>query len=365
MAMWCSRRIQNNNIVYRSFYLLFPGISKNPYTVTWPYAAAMQSVSSLAVETKVIIMNFQQLRIIREAVRKDFNLTEVANSLYTSQPGVSKHIKDIEEELGVEIFIRKGKRLLGLTEPGKELVGVVERMLIDAQNLRRIADQFSMKESGNLVLATTHTQARYALPSVIRQFRADFPRVHLVLHQGSPQEIVDLLLEGKADIGIATESIAGVAELASFECYEWHHALIVPDGHPLTEMPRLTLEAIAQHPIITYHAGFTGRANIDRAFAQAGLVPDIVLSAIDADVVKTYVEAGLGIGIVAEMAFNAQKDSGFKLLSTHDLFPTNVTRLALRKGRFLRSFAYRFIEHFVPGLNEEYITHQLKSDLDE
>lgn len=305
-------------------------------------------------------MNFQQLRIIREAVRQNYNLTDVANALYTSQPGVSKHIKDIEDELGVEIFIRRGKRLLGLTDPGKELVGVVERMLQDAQNLRRIADQFSSKETGNLILATTHTQARYALPTVIRQFREEFPNVHLVLHQGSPQEISEFLQQGKADIGIATESIASVPDLVSFSCYDWRHAVIVPDGHPLADLPELTLEAIAQYPIVTYHEGFTGRGNIDRAFSEAGVTPDIVLSAIDADVIKTYVETGLGIGIIAEMAFNQNKDAGFRLLPTGDLFQINTTRLALRRGRFLRSFAYRFIEHFVPGLTEEIIGKSLR-----
>jgi LysR family cys regulon transcriptional activator len=307
-------------------------------------------------------MNFQQLRIIREAVRRDYNLTEVANALFTSQPGVSKHIKDLEDELGVEIFVRRGKRLLGLTDPGKELAIVVDRMLLDAQNLRRIADQFSSKETGNLVIATTHTQARYALPAVIREFKQAFPRVHLVLHQGSPQEIAQLLLTGKADIGIATEGIAGVADLISFPCYEWHHAVIVPDDHPLALAPELTLEAIAEYPVITYHEGFTGRSNIDRRFTEAGLSPDIVLSAIDADVIKTYVESGLGIGIIAEMAFNPARDKGLRLLPADHLFTPNTTRLALRRGRYLRSFAYQFIETFVPGLNEEKIARELQTE---
>jgi len=308
-------------------------------------------------------MNFQQLRIIREAVRRDYNLTEVANALFTSQPGVSKHIKDLEDELGVEIFVRRGKRLLGLTEPGKELAIVVDRMLLDAQNLRRIADQFSSKETGNLVIATTHTQARYALPAVIREFKQAFPRVHLVLHQGSPQEIADLLIAGKADIGVATEGIASVPDLITFPCYEWHHAVIVPDDHPLTLLPELTLEAIAEYPIITYHEGFTGRSNIDRRFAEAGLTPDIVLSAIDADVIKTYVESGLGVGIIAEMAFNPARDHGFQLLPADHLFTPNTTRLALRRGRYLRSFAYQFIEAFVPGLDEEAIAKELQTEV--
>jgi LysR family cys regulon transcriptional activator len=309
-------------------------------------------------------MNLQQLRIIREAVRQDYNLTDVANALYTSQPGVSKHIRDIEDELGVEIFIRRGKRLLGLTDPGRELVGVVERILLDTQNLRRIAAQFSSKESGHLVIATTHTQARYVLPPVITRFRQDFPKVHLVLHQGNPQEIADMLREGRADIGIATEGLAGQAELATFDGYDWQHAVIVPDGHPLTLSPRLTLEAIAAYPLITYHLGLTGRSNIDRSFTAAGLQTDIVLSAIDADVIKAYVETGLGVGIIAEMAFDATRNTGLTLLPTHDLFATNTTRLALRRGRYLRSYAYRFIEYFAPGLDEDAVNSRLKTELE-
>ena len=304
-------------------------------------------------------MNFQQLRIIREAVRQGFNLTDVATALHTSQPGVSKHIKDIEDELGVEIFVRRGKRLLGLTGPGQDIVGVVERMLLDAQNLRRIAEQFSSQESGDLVIATTHTQARYVLPEVIKQFRAEFPKVHLVLHQGSPQEIALLLQEGKADIGIATESLAGAAELVSFACYEWSHVLVVPANHPLAAQPAPTLAEIARYPIVTYHEGFTGRANIDRCFTEQGLAPDIVLSAIDADVIKTYVETGLGVGIIAEVAFDPVKDAGLKSRPIRDLAASNTTRVALRRGRFQRSFAYRFIEHFVPGLDEAAIFEQL------
>lgn len=307
-------------------------------------------------------MNFQQLRIIREAVRQDYNLTEVANALFTSQPGVSKHIRDIEDELGVEIFVRRGKRLLGLTEPGQELIGIVERMLIDAQNLRRIADQFSSKETGRLVIATTHTQARYVLPEVITQFRHDFPKVHLELHQGSPREIVQLLQEGQADIGIATESLQQVADLVSFPCYDWHHAVIVPQGHPLAEQIAPGLEDIARYPVVTYHEGFTGRSNIDKCFAQAGLSPDIVMSAIDADVIKTYVETGLGVGIIAEMAYDAQRDSRLKRLDIEPLFPANTTRLALRRGRYLRSYTYRFIEHFAPALTEQGVASQLKSE---
>jgi LysR family cys regulon transcriptional activator len=298
-------------------------------------------------------VNFQQLRIIRETVRQNFNLTDAANALFTSQSGVSKHIKDLEDELGIELFVRRGKRLLGLTEPGVELIEIVERMLLDAKNIKRLAEQFSNRDQGNLTIATTHTQARYALPSVVTRFKAEYPHVHLVLHQASPSELVSMLLSGDADIGIATESIEGVPQLVSFPYYIWNHSVIVPEGHPLASAGPLTLEAIAAYPIITYHEGFTGRAALDKIFANAGLVPDIVMSALDADVIKTYVELGLGIGIVASMAFNPARDTGLKLLDSAHLFASNTTRIAVRKGHFLRSFAYRFLEYCSPLLTEQ------------
>lgn len=305
-------------------------------------------------------MNFQQLRIVRETVRQEFNLTEVANALYTSQPGVSKHIKDLEDELGIEIFVRRGKRLLGLTEPGKELVGVVERILLDTQNLRRIADQFASRETGHFVVATTHTQARYALPKIIQWFKADYPKVHLTLLQGSPQEIAELVVSGRADIGIATEAINKVPELASFPYYSWHHAIIVPDGHPLLDCRPITLEALAEYPVITYHEGFTGRAHVDAAFADAGVVPDIVLSAIDADVIKTYVGLGLGVGIVASVAHHPEQDRNLQLIEVPHLFPANTTHLAVRRGTYLRSYAHAFIEKVCPDLGEAAIRAALK-----
>lgn len=289
------------------------------------------------------VMNFQQLRIIRESVRRDFNLTDVANALYTSQSGVSKHIKDLEDELGVELFVRRGKRLTGLTEPGAELLVIVERMLLDATNVKRLGEQFAHRDSGRLTVATTHTQARYALPPVVARFRAEFPRVHLVLHQGSPDEILALLRAGEADIGIATEALAGDAQVASLPWYSWRHAVIVPREHPLAERQSLTLADLAEHPLITYHEGYTGRARIDRAFAAAGLSPDIVMSALDADVIKTYVGLGLGIGIVASMAFDPERDLHLRRLPAPQEFSENTTRIALRRGQYLRGFAYRFL----------------------
>ena len=298
-------------------------------------------------------MNFQQLRIVRETVRRNFNLTEVANVLYTSQPGVSKNIKDLEDELGVELFVRRGKRLISLTKPGEELIATVEGILRGAQNLRSIADQFVSSEQGNLIVATTHTQARYALPAVIKQFRACYPKVHLTLHQSSPREIAEMLVAGEADIGIATEGLGDVPGLVTLPCYAWHHGVIVPQDHPLTQLLVLTLEALAAHPIVTYHAGFTGRSHIDSAFAAAGLEVDVVLSAIDADVIKTYVEIGLGVGIVASMAFDPAKDAGLRLLDADALFASNTTLLAVHRGVFLRDYVRRFITMLAPGVSEE------------
>ncbi|RQO55541.1 transcriptional regulator [Paucibacter sp. KBW04] len=298
-------------------------------------------------------MNFQQLRIIREAVQQNFNLTEVAAALFTSQSGVSKHIKDLEDELGVELFVRRGKRLLGLTAPGKELAVIVERMLLDARNIKRLADQFADAEQGQLTIATTHTQARYALPQIVARFKAAFPRVHLVLHQANPAEIVTLLQSGEADIGIATEALDRDPAFVTFPFYEWHHAVVVPQAHPLSQLSTLTLEALAEHPLITYHQGYTGRARIDATFASAGLAPDIVMSALDADVIKTYVQVGLGVGIVASMAFEPLRDPGLQLLDASHLFKANTTRIALKRGHYLRGFAYRFLQECATGLDEE------------
>ncbi|BBF84654.1 alkanesulfonate utilization operon LysR-family regulator CbI [Aquitalea magnusonii] len=307
-------------------------------------------------------MNFQQLRIIRETVRQNFNLTEVANALYTSQSGVSKHIKDLEDELGVELFVRKGKRFLGLTDPGKELLTIVERMLLDAGNIKRLAEQFSQRDEGQLTIATTHTQARYALPQVVTAFKKAFPKVHLVLHQASPEELVRLLQSGDADIGIATEAVAEVPELVSFPYYGWYHSVIAPPHHPLHQQT-LSLETLAEYPIVTYHQGFTGRAQIDRAFARAGLVPDIVMSALDADVIKTYVELELAVGIVASMAVDPQRDKAVQVVAGEPLFGQQTTRIAIRRGHYLRSYAYRFIELCSAALDETTVRSALSPAL--
>ena len=304
-------------------------------------------------------MNFQQLRIIRETVKRNYNLTEVGNALFTSQSGVSKHIKDLEDELGIELFLRKGKRLLGLTDPGKELLGIVERMLLDAKNIKQLADQFSQSDKGQLTIATTHTQARYALPSIVSQFKKAFPKVHLALHQGSPKEIADMLLDGSADIGIATEAISQIPELVTFPFYSWHHAVIVPKGHALEKIKKISLEDVSEYPLVTYHEGFTGRQTIDEAFLNANITPDIVMSALDADVIKTYVELGLGIGIIASMAYQKERDTQLTLLDSSHVFTNNTTRIAVRKGHYLRGFAYRFIQLCSSGLTENEVKNAL------
>ncbi len=296
-------------------------------------------------------MNFQQLKIIRESARCNYNLTEVSNMLFTSQSGVSRHIRELEDELGVEIFIRRGKRLLGLTEPGKELLAVAERILNEAQNIRRLADIFSKEDAGVLTIATTHTQARYSLPKVIKAFRALYPGVRLELQQGSPQEVLAMLLGGQADIGIASEKLINDPAVASFPYYRWHHAIVVPNEHPLVNQQPVTLQQLSEQSLITYRQGITGRSRIDEAFSRAALNPDIVLSAQDSDVIKTYVELGLGVGIVADKAYEAERDSALTLLNAEHLFEANTVWLGLKRAQLQRNYVWRFIELCNPRLS--------------
>ncbi len=306
-------------------------------------------------------MNFQQLRIIREAARQNFNLTEVANALYTSQSGVSKHIKDLEDELGIEIFVRKGKRLLGMTEPGQELLQLVERMLQDASNIKSLSAQFSKRDQGRFVVATAHTVARRLLPEVVMRFKQLFPKVHLVLYQTSYQEIKDMLIEGVADIGIAGDLTDGAPELVGFPYWTWQHAVIVPAGHPLEQCHPLTLEDLAHYPIVTYCEVFSGRGSIEQVFAEAGLEANIVMSALDSDVIKPYVEIGLGVGIVPSLSYCPDKDSALRLLSCEKLFGSNTVQIALRRGHYLRSYVYRFIELCTPVLKENVVRQAVQS----
>ena len=300
-------------------------------------------------------MNFQQLKIIREAARRDYNLTEVANMLYTSQSGVSRHIRELEEELGIEIFIRRGKRLLGMTEPGKALLAIAERILNEAGNVRRLADLFTNDASGVLTIATTHTQARYSLPPVIKAFRELFPDVRLELIQGTPQEIDVLLQNGGADIGIASERLSTDPLLVAFPWFRWHHSLLLPDDHPLNQVSPLTLDDIVKWPLITYRQGITGRSRIDEAFSRKGLTPDVVLSAQDSDVIKTYVELGLGIGLVAEQSGGEHEEGNLVRLDTRHLFDANTVWLGLKRGQLQRNYVWRFIELCNAGLSVDEI----------
>ncbi len=297
-------------------------------------------------------MNFQQLRIIRETVRHRFNLTEAANVLFTSQSGVSKHIRDLEEELGVEIFVRHGKRLLGLTEPGKEVFKIVERMLVDAENLSRVVADFSEGNDGLLRIATTHTQARYTLPPVIARFKETFPNVRLNLQQASPKDLPTVLLAGDADIAIATDTLDHHPGLIAFPYHTWDHAVVVPRGHPLTKEKALSLANVAEWPIITYDDGLTGRQRIDQAFEAAGLSPDISITALDADVIKAYAELGMGVGIIASVAYDREHDRKLVKLNAPHLFEPSTSSIAVRRGRLLRRYAYRFIEHCNPEITE-------------
>lgn len=298
-------------------------------------------------------MNLQQLRIVRETARRNFNLTEVANALHTSQSGVSKHIRDLEEELGLQLFIRRGKRLLGLTQPGSELLPVVERLLHDASNIKRLAEHFTRKDEGTLSIATTHTQARYRIADLVSQFVQLFPKVRLEIAEANPQTVAGKLLCGEADIGIATESLSEQPELVTFPFYRWRHAIIVPRGHALLSLRSPKLADVAAFPIITYNEAFAGRRSINETFRKAGIVPNVILSAVDSDVIKRYVELGLGVGIVSPIAFDAQRDEQLQALAGKPLFPENTTVIAVRRGHYLRSFGYRFIELCSPQLKAD------------
>jgi LysR family cys regulon transcriptional activator len=308
-----------------------------------------------------VTMNFQQLRSVREAVRCGFNLTEAAHALNTSQPGVSRQIRELEGELGIELFVRAGKRLTGLTEPGGHVLPIIERVLMESTNLRHAGQEFVARQTGLLSVAATHSQARYALPLAVQEFRTQFPGVKLHLHQGSPKQVAQMLLDGEADVGIATEALGDYPQLVALPCYRWTHSVVVAPGHPLLDAP-LTLEALARHPLITYDTGFTGRTRIDRAFEDRGLAPNIVLTAMDADVIKTYVQLGMGVGIVAGIAYEAERDTHLRALDAGGLFGINLTKLAVRRGNYLRGYVHAFIESFAPTLSRDVVQDALAED---
>ena len=287
-------------------------------------------------------MNLHQFRFVQEAVRRNLNLTEVAKSLHTSQPGVSKAIIELEEELGIEIFSRHGKRLKRVTEPGQHVLRSIEVILREVGNLKRIGEQFSAEDSGTLSIATTHTQARYVLPVPVAKLRETYPNVNISLHQGAPAQVAQMVMDEVAEIGIATESLSEYPELVTLPCYEWEHMLVIPKSHPLAGKVRISLEDLAAEPIITYHPSFTGRTRIDKAFAAKNLTPRIALEAIDSDVIKTYVRLGLGVGIVAEMAVKDGLDDDLVARPASQLFGKNVARIAFKRSAYIRHFVYDF-----------------------
>lgn len=305
-------------------------------------------------------MRLQQLRFLCEIANQNLNLSKAADSLHTSQPGISRQIQLLEEELGVTIFVRNGKRIVKMTPPGQAIIKIAERMLRDAENLKQIGQEFSDKASGTMIIATTHTQARYALPSVIKRFTERYPKVKLILRQGSPTQISTLVSSGEADLAIATEAIELFQELVMLPCYQWNRSIIVPPKHPLLKRQPLTLEAITQYPIITYDFAFTGRSKINQAFESKGLTPNVVLTAIDADVIKTYVELGLGIGILAKMAFDPQRDKHLRAIDASHLFEASTTRIGISRNSFIRSYVYDFIEMFAPHLNQTTVKAAMK-----
>lgn len=300
-------------------------------------------------------MKLQQLRYVRMVARQGLNVSEAAELLNTSQPGVSKQIRMLEEELNVDIFTRSGKRLVGLTEPGKIILRLAERMLAEAENIKQVAEEYTQESVGKLTVATTHTQARYALPRVVQAFREKYPDVLLSLHQGNPTQIAEQVASGEADIAIATEAIERYEELSLLPCYQWNRCVITPPGHPLLAQPPLTLEKIARYPLVTYDFAFTGRTEMDRTFSDQGLAPNVVLTAIDADVIKTYVELGLGIGLVAKMAYDPVRDVNLRAIDAGHLFKPSTTNIGIRRGSYLRGYTYDFIELFAPHLTRQII----------
>ena len=307
-------------------------------------------------------MKLQQLRYLVEVERRGLSVSAAAEALFTSQPGVSKQIALLEEELGVTIFERSGKRLTAVTAPGSVVLAMAGRMLSEAQNMKRVGADYAAESSGMLSIATTHTQARYTLPPVIQRFVQRHPAIRLHIQQGSPLQVADWILDGSADLGIATEALDRHAELVSLPCFQWAHLVVAPHGHPLLAQSPLTLAALAEFPLITYDATFTGRSRIDRAFERQGLRPDVMLTAIDSDVIKTYVGLGLGVGIIAEMAFDPLRDDALAAMPASHLFEGNTTRVAFRRDLWLRGYDYDFLELLAPQLTRRTVEATLKGE---
>jgi LysR family cys regulon transcriptional activator len=311
-------------------------------------------------------MNLHQFRFVQEAVRQKLNLTETAKALFTSQPGISKAILELEGELGIDIFARHGKRLRRITEPGQEVLRSIEIIMREVNNLKRIGDEYSKQDAGTLSIATTHTQARYVLPAPVAQLRQRFPDVNISLHQTTPEQVAQMLIEDVAEIGMATEALARYEELVTLPFYEWNHVAVMPAGHRLASIERLSLEDLAAEPLVTYHASFTGRPRIDQAFAARRIKPNVVLEAIDSDVIKTYARLGMGVGLVAEMAMREDAPgSGLIAKPVGHLFGQNVARIAFKRGAYLRSFVYAFAELLSDRLTPTLVARAVGGEADD
>ena len=307
-------------------------------------------------------MKLQQLRYLTEVVRRGLNVSEAAEALHTSQPGVSKQIKALEQELGIEVFARHGKRLVSITEPGKAVVSIAERILSEAQNLRRAGEEFANDQLGTLTIAATHTQARYSLPKAVAAFKRRYPGVELRIQQGNPTQICEQVLAGEADMGVATEMVGEHPDMVSLPVFQWNRVVVVPAKHALLKSVPLTLEKLAQHPIVTYDFAFANRSLVQKAFESRGLKPHVVLSAQDSDVIKTYVELGLGVGILAKMAFDGEKDRNLRAIDAGHLFESSTTRLGIKRNAYLRRYAYEFIELFAPHLPRDIVERSVRGE---
>ncbi len=305
-------------------------------------------------------MKLHQLRYIREVAKQNLNISAAAEVLHTSQPGVSKQIQLLEEELKLQIFQRNGKRLVGITEPGQAILALAERMILEMEDIKRVGEEFGNEDTGSLTIATTHTQARYRLPAAVKQFVDQYPKVKLTIHQGNPTQVAEQVVSGEADIGIATEAISNYDKILCLPLYRWNRCIVVPHGHPLLQDAPLTLQKIAQYPLITYDFGFTGSAIVTGEFSKVGLTPNIVLTAIDADVIKTYVNLGLGIGLLANMAYDKERDTNLAMIDASHLFPESTTHLGIRRDAYLRGFAYDFIRLIAPGYDKKTVQNALK-----
>lgn len=314
-------------------------------------------------------MKLQQLRYIWEVAHHDLNVSATAQSLYTSQPGISKQIRLLEDELGVEIFSRSGKHLTRITPAGDAILKTAGEILRKVESIKQVAQEFSNERKGTLTLATTHTQARYALPPVIADFIKKYPDVALHMHQGTPMQISEMAADGSVDFAIATEAMELFSDLIMMPCYRWNRSVVVPKNHPLAQLSKITLEDVAKFPIVTYVFGFTGRSKLDEAFLNRGLAPRVVFTAADADVIKTYVKLGLGVGIIASMAFNPETDTDLVALDASHLFESSTTKIGFRRGTFLRGFMYDFIQKFAPHLTKDLVNEAFnrhtRADLDE